>query len=525
VLLFFVALYSLFLFINYPEKKESFFLSLSALFFGIYLLNVTVFDSSIPYLFLKASLYACFPVSIIFLFRFFRVFFAIRTPDRIMWIVTGIGVVFAGGYFFQSTTATLDGWHSLMILYPVSGLMYAFVGVTGCLRKGQWEKAPILIGLVIAVLFSAWDIYFFIGNHTPFILLQGLGFMSLILGTFYSFSQEIADTNKKCSLFSVELQGNKQTRDSLFRKIQDDTVKSESASSLLNLSIDRVGSLVTQYLASIEQINADIETQGEQIRANKKNVEKIFQAINETSGMVGQHEALVEVTVRNVQALTEDIHRTDQLVNGSGDIFRKLTEVCLAADRDVAESSRFVDDLASYSSNINEIVKSISDLAEQTNILSINAAIEAARSGLAGKGFAVVAGEIRSLANKSSQSAAQINVILGTMVEKIRNIQRQEDQVSRRLKDIIGENRQIDDALALIFGVLRKQLERNAVISKSVSELVDTVHRTDKKPKGEQFRSRAIPGASGFGYPVHSDGFSRTTILQRGTEGQSGTTP
>lgn len=489
VLLLFVAIYLMFSYINYVDKQESLFLSLSATFFSIYLLNVTVFDAVVPYVTLKAALYSCFPLSVIFLFRFFRKFFKMKTGDRTMWVITVIGLFFAGGYFFQRDTASLDSWHSLMILYPVSAIVFSSVGAVKCLRSGHLGSISIIVGLFVAVLFSAYDIYFFLGDKTPFILLQGLGFMSLIIGTFYSFSQEIADTNKKVIRYSQEMIKNTEMRDNLFRQIQQDTIKSESASSKLDLSIERVGSLITQYLVSIEQINMNIESQNDQVQSNKMNVDQIFQAIQETSGMVAQHENLVQVTVQNVHELTEGIHRTDELVKVSGETIKKLTSVCKAADKDVAESARFVDDLANYSKNINEIVKSISDLAEQTNILSINAAIEAARSGQMGKGFAVVAGEIRSLATKSGESASQINVILGTMVEKIANIQRQETQVSGRLKAIIGENTNIEDSIAEIFRVLKKQLERNTMISTTVSELVATVHRIS-----DQTRTQKLSG-------------------------------
>lgn len=485
VLLMFVAVYCLFFFVNYTERREILSLSLASLLFSVYLFNVSVFDSAIPYLALKAALYACFPLSIIFIFHFFRKFFQIRTGLRAMWAVSLIGVAFALGYFFQSSTAALDSWHSIMLVYPVGIIVYGSVGVVRCLRAGKLETIPTMIGLLVTIVFSGYDIYYFIADLTPVILLQGIGFMSLIIGTFYNFSQEIAFVNRKCVLYADELQKGKDIRDRLFGQIRQDAIKSEESSATLGESVERVGSLVTQYLASIGSINMSIESQSEQVARNKERVERIFSAIQETSGMVSQHEELVGVTVRNVQELTDGIHRTDQLVRASGDTLQKLNAVCLAADREVAESLRFVDDLASFSDNINEIVKSISDLAEQTNVLSINAAIEAARSGQMGRGFAVVAGEIRSLASRSGESANQIKAILETMILKIKTIQRQETLVSGRLKDVVGENKIIDGSISEIFRVLQGLLERNETISSTVQNLVTAVRRIAEQT-GEQ---------------------------------------
>ena len=131
--------------------------------------------------------------------------------------------------------------------------------------------------------------------------------------------------------------------------------------------------------------------------------------------MIDEHSRLVGTTADSIAELTDQVHATDQLVKKSGETIKRLTEVCLAADSEVGESTKAVDDLAGYSEHINSIVSSIGDIAEKTNVLSINAAIEAARSGASGKGFAVVAGEIRALATRSSESANQINEILRPM--------------------------------------------------------------------------------------------------------------
>lgn len=492
ILLIFVAVYSMFLYINYRKKRESFFLSLGALFFAVYLLNVSAFDSTLPYLPLKAFLYSCFPLAVIFLFRFFRIYLKIKTSNRTMWIITGFGIAFTLGYYFQGNTASLDSWHSLMLLYPVSAICYASYGVVSCLRRRETEQIPILVGLALAIVFSGYDIYYFISDLTPFILLQGIGFMCLILGTFFCFSQEIADTNRKCSEYALEMEINKDTRESLFTQIQHDTEKSEEIGASLDKSVERVGALVSQYLVSVDQINKNLEIQSSHIVSNKDKIGEIFSALERTSVMVGQHESLVEVTVHNIKELTEGIHRTDELVKLSGTTFKQLTAVCVAADKDVAESSRFVDDLANYSKNITDIVKSISDIAEQTNILSINAAIEAARSGQMGKGFAVVAGEIRSLATKSGSSASEINTIVGTMLDKIRNIQKQESRVSLRLKDIIRENGNIDSAISEIVKVLASQLERNSAISSTINELIDAVHSIREQTESEKSNGEII---------------------------------
>jgi Methyl-accepting chemotaxis protein len=490
VLLLFVAMYSLFMFVNYKEKKEFLHLALSAFLFSIYLLNVTIYDAGISYLLLKAFFYSCFPASIIFIIRFFRRFFVIQTPKKLRYVLNGIGIVFIAGYYFQPTTAALDTWHSIMLIYPFMGLGYGIYGFFKSLRGNGTRNVSTGIGLLVAILFSGYDMYNFMFDITPFILLQGIGFMGLIIGTFYSISQEVADMNRKCILFSEELETDKDKQDAMFEHVRGASEKADSTGKILDTSISSVSTLVSQYLTSIAQVNSNIQIQHDQVTANKESVLHIFTAIDKMSEMVGQHEKLVDETVSDVSGLTSGIHKTDTLIRKSSETLKTLTQVCTAANDDVANSSRLIDDLASYSKHIYDIANSISDLSQQTNVLSINAAIEAARSGEAGKGFSVVSGEIRSLAAQSGESANKINSILSTMIDKIHNIQNQEKLVSSRLQDVISENTKTESEIEEIFNVLQSQLEQSNHISSIIGNLMETVHTissqtAEQKESGE----------------------------------------
>jgi methyl-accepting chemotaxis protein len=486
VMLFFVALYSIFLFITYPERKLSLYLGLASLTFGLYLLNVTLSASPIPYVLQKALLYACFPLSMMLLFYYFNSFFKIGAKKITINIITGVGILLAIGYLFQGNTTKLDSWHSLMLLYPITIIVFGTFGAIKNLLKKEKGSVPILIGLSMAVIFSAYDIYFFIGDVTPVILLQGIGFMTMIFGSFYSFSVEIADTNKQCSLLATNLQNNNNQRDILFKNIQDNTIRSEDSGTVLNQSIDRVGALVSQYFVSVNSINSNLINQNEQVIKNRENVSQIYKYVKNTSQMVHQHEELVNLTVNDIKTLSKEIVQVDNLVKKSGNTISKLTNVCLSAEKDVTASINYINDLVEYSKKINDIVNSISDLSEQTNILSINAAIEAARSGHLGKGFAVVAGEIRSLAAKSGSSADKINEIMTTMITKIVNIQNQETKVSKGLKEIIKENSEIEKDINNIFKGLQSQIDCNSRIEKTIKELMETVEKISTHTKMQE---------------------------------------
>jgi len=208
--------------------------------------------------------------------------------------------------------------------------------------------------------------------------------------------------------------------------------------------------------------------------------------------MVTQHESLVKDTVNNVSDITEGINLTNNLMQQSSQTMQKLKGVCFEADTNVANATKLVNELADYSKNVYAIVNSISDISEQTNVLSINAAIEASHSGKEGQGFAVVAGEIRSLANQSSTNAKKIHDILITMIEMIARIQTQENVVSENLKDLVAENAKTEESINQVFNVLNNQLDQSKKITNTISSLVKTVHTISDQTKIQKDSSEQL---------------------------------
>ncbi|MFN6992022.1 MAG: methyl-accepting chemotaxis protein, partial [Fervidobacterium sp.] len=121
-----------------------------------------------------------------------------------------------------------------------------------------------------------------------------------------------------------------------------------------------------------------------------------------------------------------------------------------------------INSLGDSAENIEEIVKTINSIAEQTNLLALNAAIEAARAGEAGRGFAVVADEIRKLAEESKRFTSKINEILKGIAEKVNYVGGLTDLAKSTVNLLVSAS---DDALKK-FKDIRNNIE-------SVSDKVD----------------------------------------------------
>ena len=136
-------------------------------------------------------------------------------------------------------------------------------------------------------------------------------------------------------------------------------------------------------------------------------------AVSETTATVEEVKQTAQVSSNKAKQVSESAHRVAQV----SELGRKSMEEAVAGMQRIQEQTESIAAsivrLSEQSQAIGEIVATVNDLAEQSNLLAVNAAIEAAKAGDQGKGFAVVAQEVKSLAEQSKQATAQVRTILG----------------------------------------------------------------------------------------------------------------
>ncbi len=147
-------------------------------------------------------------------------------------------------------------------------------------------------------------------------------------------------------------------------------------------------------------------------------------------------------------------------------------EIC---SKDMLELTSAMNTINEKSSEIIKVIKTIEDIASQTNILSLNAAIEAQRAGEAGKGFAVVAGEVRSLAGKSAEAAKNTAFLIGETVTAVETASHITGITNQALQEVALSAQKVSDAVVSIFEAADSQSHAVERISQELTTISNVV--------------------------------------------------
>ena len=224
--------------------------------------------------------------------------------------------------------------------------------------------------------------------------------------------------------------------------------------------------------ASVSQTNATME----QITIN---IGKLSKQVEKQAASVSQSSSAIEQMLANVQSVTNTLVKNKDNVNS----LTAASEVGRSSLQDVAQD---IQEITRESEGLMEINSVMQNIASQTNLLSMNAAIEAAHAGEAGKGFAVVADEIRKLAENSSTQSKTISTVLKKIKGSI-------DKITQSTNDVLQKFEAIDDHIKTVSEqeeYIRNAMEEQSQGSKQVLEAVGNLNDITQHVKDESEEMR-----------------------------------
>ncbi|QLF95046.1 methyl-accepting chemotaxis protein [Pseudomonas sp. ABC1] len=229
----------------------------------------------------------------------------------------------------------------------------------------------------------------------------------------------------------------------------------------------------SQLASASEELHAVTEDSSRGLHQQNDELEQAATAVNEMT-------TAVEEVAQNAVNTSEASRETDRDTQaGRQQVSQTVESIRQLAD-DVAGTAGEVEQLANNVHDISQVLDVIRSIADQTNLLALNAAIEAARAGEAGRGFAVVADEVRALAHRTQQSTQEIEQMIGTIQGGAERSMQAMQNSTTRARQTLDMARLAGEALERIGAAITTINERNLVIASASEEQAQVAREVDR---------------------------------------------
>ena len=254
-----------------------------------------------------------------------------------------------------------------------------------------------------------------------------------------------------------------------------------------------------------EQFNLTAERMRELIKEVHSTSDSVYQQSQEVSQITGITSSSInqqmEETEQAASAMTEMSSNFGEVSEFSAQAENAAQEASTEANRgrdqvhktllninnlagEIQSSSTVVDQLAKDSANISQVLVQIKGIAEQTNLLALNAAIEAARAGEHGRGFAVVADEVRSLSRRTHESTVEIEEMVDKIQQGVGNAVTAMSNSHKMAEGTVIESKEVEEALEAIHDKVSSIAEMNTHIAEAVKQQAATAEDIDRNIVG-----------------------------------------
>jgi len=237
--------------------------------------------------------------------------------------------------------------------------------------------------------------------------------------------------------------------------------------------IEQVGRTVTEVERQAGQVETVSAQSNQAVAGQRSQIELVATAMNQMS-------ATAQEVARSAAAAVSSAHSVnDETLSGRGLVESQQGSIARLAS-EIDQSVQVINQLATDSQAISRVLDVIKSIAEQTNLLALNAAIEAARAGEQGRGFAVVADEVRTLAKRTQQSTEEIEAMISRLHGGVGAAVRAMGTSHEMASGTVDQSEQVQQALENILGAVGMIVDQNQQIAAAVEQQTAVAHDIDQ---------------------------------------------
>ena len=318
-----------------------------------------------------------------------------------------------------------------------------------------------------------------------FIVITSLLQMKSLSGKFREiqfFTQKVAEkdytgeslpvtTRNEIGLLTNDLNLFKDETHALLTDIKKSVDISLNTAENVNNSMTKTSKSIEEIMENINKVKEQTGYQSESVTESDETIQTMISKINELNENVNIQVESVSNSSSAVEEMVANIQSVTQILEGNSKTVENLASESETGRKRIKESAELAANILDKSKGLVEASSVVQSIASQTNLLAMNAAIEAAHAGEAGKGFAVVADEIRKLAEQSNTQGKNIGSQLSELQEIIQGVSDNTKAVQNQFEVIFNLTNQVQQQEAVIKNAMDEQNEGNVQVLQSINEI------------------------------------------------------
>lgn len=315
-------------------------------------------------------------------------------------------------------------------------------------------------------------------------------------------------------------------------KIKGVTEKARSTSLELASSSEESAAALEEMQANSNQLSGKIKLLDKEVEDSRKSASEVREFISSVNELIASQAATITQSSASIEEMSASIRSIARVSEEKLKTANDLEQTSQGGEAEMEETMQVIKKVAESAGVIMEMIEVIDNIAGQTNLLAMNAAIEAAHAGDAGKGFAVVADEIRNLAETSSESAREITKSLkevianitvsesstdrtgklfAQMIVMIKEVAKSMNELKEATREMSLGSEQILEALSSLIDVTEKVKGSSSEMDMKVNEIAQSLESLS------QFSSQAAGGMEEMAIGIHEIYEAASSVSRAGT--------